>query len=43
MEISGDEIVVEVYVWESENLVYRMNTDGSGLRMIGKIPNERTG
>lgn len=36
-EISGDEIVIEVYVGNQPHPVYRMNTDGSDLRLIGEI------
>lgn len=39
-EISGDEIVLEVYIGEEPHLFYRMNTDGSGLREIGHMPKE---
>lgn len=37
-EISGGEIVVRVYIGNEPHPVYRMNTDGSGLRQIGQIP-----
>lgn len=39
-EISGDEIVAEVYVGNEPHPVCRMNCDGSGLRWIGQIPAE---
>lgn len=39
-EISGDEIVVEVYIGDGQaHPFYRMNTDGSGARQIGQVPN----
>lgn len=38
-EISGDEIFAEVSPEDEEfNLIYRMNTDGSECREIGRIP-----
>ncbi len=37
-EISGDEIVLEVYYGNGAHPVYRMNTDGSGAKLIGQIP-----
>lgn len=38
-EISGDEIVVEVYLGDGHaHPFYRMNTDGSSLRQIGQVP-----
>ena len=37
-EISGDEIVLEVYYGNGAHPVYRMNTDGSGAEFIGQIP-----
>ena len=39
-EISGDEIVVEVYIGDEPHPVYRMNSDGSGVQQIGQIPAE---
>jgi len=39
-EISGDEIIAEVYVGSKPHPVYRMDIDGSGLRRIGQIPAE---
>ncbi len=39
-EISGDEIIAEVYVEGEPHPVYRMGSDGSGLRRIGQIPAE---
>jgi len=39
-EISGDEIIAEVYVGSEPHPVYRMGSDGSGLRQIGQIPAE---
>lgn len=39
-EISGDEIVVEVYIGNKPHPIYRMNTDGSGLKKIGQMPKE---
>jgi len=37
-EISGDEIIAEVYVGNEPRLLYRMGSDGSRLRRIGQIP-----
>ena len=42
-EISGDEIVAEVYVGNEPHPVYRMKTDGSGVQQIGQIPDLRAG
>lgn len=39
-EISGDEIVAEVYIGDEPHPFYRMNTDGSGLKKIGQMPKE---
>ncbi len=39
-EISGDEIVAEVYIGDEPHPVYRMDTDGSRQRKIGQIPRE---
>ncbi|MDE6221498.1 MAG: hypothetical protein K2G51_13930 [Lachnospiraceae bacterium] len=39
-EISGDEIVLEVYIGEEPHPFYRMNVDGSGIREIGRMPKE---
>lgn len=39
-EISGDEIVAEVYNGDGPHPYYRMNADGSGLRAIGQVPRE---
>ncbi len=40
-DISGNEIVVEVYIGSDEpHPVYRMDTDGGNLRQIGQIPRE---
>lgn len=39
-EISGDEIVLEVFNGDGAHPVYRMNTDGIGLTHIGQIPRE---
>ena len=39
-EISGDEIIMEVYIGDEPHPVYRMNTDGSGQKKIGQIPRE---
>lgn len=41
-EISGDEIVAEVYVGSEPHPFYRMKTDGSGVRQIGQVPKEST-
>lgn len=38
VEISGHEIVVEVYNGDEPHPFYRMNLDGSGLQMIGQVP-----
>lgn len=40
-EISGDEIIMEVYIGDEPHPVYRMNTDGSGQKKIGQIPKEK--
>lgn len=37
-EISGDEIVAEVYISDKPHPFYRMKTDGSGLEKIGQMP-----
>lgn len=37
-EISGGEIVAEVYVGSEPHPVYRMKADGSGAKLIGQIP-----
>lgn len=37
-EISGDEIVVRVNVYEESQIFYRMKTDGSRQEKIGQIP-----
>lgn len=39
-EISGDEIIIEVYIGDEPHPVYRLNTDGSGQKKIGQIPKE---
>lgn len=40
-EISGDEIVAEVSAgYEEPHLFYRMNLDGSGVRLIGQVPKQ---
>lgn len=39
-EISGDEIIMEVFIGSTPHPVYRMNTDGSGQKKIGQIPKE---
>lgn len=39
-EISGDEIVAEICIGNEPHPLYRMNTDGSGQKMIGQIPKE---
>lgn len=39
-EISGGEIVAEVYIGDEPHPFYRMNMDGSRLRRIGQIPKE---
>lgn len=36
-EISGDEIIVEVYLGDRPHSFYRMKTDGSGLEKIGEV------
>lgn len=36
-EISGDEIVVEVYIGNEPHPFYRMKTDGSGRERIGQV------
>lgn len=40
MDISGGEIVAEVYIGDEPHPVYRMDIDGSNLRQIGQIPRE---
>lgn len=40
MDISGGEVVIEVYIGSDPHPVYRMNVDGSNLRQIGQIPKE---
>lgn len=37
-EISGGEIVVEVYLGGEAHPFYRMKTDGSGQERIGQVP-----
>ncbi len=37
-EISGDEIVAEVYIGDKPHPFYRMKTDGSGAKKIGQVP-----
>lgn len=39
-EISGDEIIVEVYIGDEPHPIYRMNTDGSECKKIGQLPKE---
>lgn len=39
-EISGDEIIAEVYIGGEPHPIYRMKTDGSGQKKIGQIPKE---
>lgn len=39
-DISGGEVVIEVYIGSDPNPIYRMNVDGSSLRQIGQIPGE---
>lgn len=39
-DISGGEVVIEVYIGSNPHPVYRMNMDGSNLRQIGQIPKE---
>lgn len=39
-EISGGEIIIEVYIGDEPHPVYRLNTDGSGQKKIGQIPKE---
>ena len=39
-EISGDEIIMEVFIGDEPHPVYRLNTDGSGQKKIGQIPKE---
>jgi len=39
-EISGDELVAEVYLGNEPHPFYRMGIDGSGLRRIGQVPAE---
>lgn len=36
-EISGDEIVVEVYTGDRPHPFYRMNTDGGNVRFLGEL------
>ena len=37
-EISGDEIIAEVYIGHKPHPFYRMKTDGSGATKIGQVP-----
>lgn len=39
-EISGDEIVAEVYLGDNPHPFYRMKTDGSGLKKIGQVADD---
>ena len=39
-EISGGEIILEVYIGSAPHPFYRMNIDGSGVRQIGQVPKE---
>lgn len=39
-EISGDEIVAEVYIGDEQHPFYRMHTDGSKCKKIGQMPKE---
>lgn len=39
-EISGDEIIVEVYIGDEPHPIYRMHTDGSECKNIGQMPKE---
>lgn len=39
-EISGDEIIAEVYIGNKPHLFYRMKTDGSRQKKIGQMPKE---
>ena len=39
-EISGDEIIAEVYIGDEPHPFYRMNTDGSKCKKIGQMPKE---
>ena len=39
-EISGDEIVLEVYIGGEPHPFYRMDPDGTGLEKIGQVPKE---
>lgn len=39
-EISGGEIILEVYIGSEPHPFYRMNMDGSGVRRIGQVPKE---
>lgn len=39
-EISGEEIILEVYIGDGPHPFYRMKTDGSGQERIGQIPKE---
>ena len=39
-DISGGEIVVQVYIGDEPDPVYRMDVDGGNLRQIGQIPRE---
>lgn len=40
LQISGDEIVLEVYIGDEDHPYYRMNVDGSELRKIGQVSDE---
>lgn len=40
VQISGDEIVLEVYIGDEDHPYYRMNVDGSELRKIGQVSDE---
>ena len=40
-EISGDQIVAEVYIGNEPHPFYRMKTDGSGAKKIGQVPGEQ--
>ena len=37
-EISGGEIIAEVYIGGKPHPFYRMKTDGSGAKKIGQVP-----
>lgn len=39
-EISGGEIILEVYIGSEPHPFYRMNIDGSEVRQIGQVPKE---